>query len=112
MRRLFNPLHFAFVSFQLFSHKVLRWLIPIFLFALFVSNLWLLGSSWFYDATIALQLAFYGIAALGFLAERENVTSKLLTVPLYFVTVNAAAVVAMYRILRGYSAVTWETTRR
>lgn len=112
MRRLFNPLRFGFVALQLISHKVLRWLIAPFLALLLLSNLWLLGSSWFYAMTLGLQLAFYGIALLGLLAERSNITFRLLTIPLYFVTVNAAAVVAMYRILKGHKAVTWETIRR
>jgi len=112
MRKLFNPLRYGFVSLQLLSHKVLRWLVPVFLFVLLVSNFWLLDSSWFYTAAFALQLAFYGIALVGFLAERMNIAFKLLTLPLYFLTVNAAAVVAMYRILKGYKAVTWETVRR
>jgi cellulose synthase/poly-beta-1,6-N-acetylglucosamine synthase-like glycosyltransferase len=112
MRKLFNPLRYAFVSFQLFSHKVLRWLVPVFLFILLASNLWLLGSSPFYDVTAALQLAFYAVALLGFLAERMHVTLRLLTIPLYFVTVNAAALVAMYSLWRGHKAVTWETVRR
>jgi cellulose synthase/poly-beta-1,6-N-acetylglucosamine synthase-like glycosyltransferase len=112
MRKLFNPFRFGFVSFQLFSHKVLRWLIPVFLLILFVSNLWLLGSSWIYDAVFAVQLAFYGAALLGFLAERASIGFKLVTIPLYFVTVNLAAVVAMYRVWKGHKAVTWETVRR
>jgi cellulose synthase/poly-beta-1,6-N-acetylglucosamine synthase-like glycosyltransferase len=112
MRTLFNPFRYGFVSFQLFSHKVLRWLIPVFLPVLFVSNVWLLGSSWFYDAMFGLQLAFYGVALLGLLAERANITFKMLTVPLYFVTVNAAAIVALYRVWKGHKAQTWETIRR
>jgi hypothetical protein len=112
MRKLFNPFQFGFVSLQLFSHKVLRWLIAVFMLVLLLSNLWLLGSSWFFDATFGLQLVFYSVALLGFLAERFNVTFKLLTIPLYFVTVNAASVVAMYRIWTGHKAVTWDTIRR
>lgn len=112
MRKLFNPLRFGFVALQLFSHKVLRWMIAPLLAVLFLSNLWLLGSSWFYAMTLGLQLVFYGIALLGLLAERSHVTFRPLTIPLYFVTVNAAAVVAMYRILKGHKAVTWETIRR
>lgn len=112
MRKLFNPFRFGFVSLQLLSHKVLRWLIAPFLAILFLSNLWLLGSSWLYATAFALQLAFYGVALLGLVAERVNVTAKLLTIPLYFITVNAAAVVAMYRIWTGHKAVTWETIRR
>jgi cellulose synthase/poly-beta-1,6-N-acetylglucosamine synthase-like glycosyltransferase len=112
MRTLFNPFRYGFVSFQLFSHKVLRWLIAVFLLVLFVSNVWLLGSSWFYDAAFGLQLAFYGVALLGFVAERANISFKMLTVPLYFVTVNAATIVALYRVWKGHKAVTWETLRR
>ena len=112
MRKLFNPLRHGFVSFQLFSHKVLRWLIPVFLVVLFASNLWLLGSSNFYNLTFALQCAFYAIALAGVVAERLNIAFKVLTVPLYFVTVNVAALVAMYRVWKGHKAVTWETVRR
>jgi len=112
MKKLFNPLRFGFVSFQLFSHKVLRWLVPVLLIVLFLSNCWLLGSSRFYDAFLVLQLVFYGAAFLGFVAERMNVGFRLLTIPLYFVTVNMAAVVAAYRLWKGYTAVTWETVRR
>jgi len=112
MKKLFNPVRFGFVSLQLLSHKVLRWLVPVLLLVLLVSNLWLLDSSRFYIATLALQLTFYAIAFAGFLAERMNIAFRLFTVPLYFVTVNVAAVVAMYRILKGYKAVTWETVRR
>jgi cellulose synthase/poly-beta-1,6-N-acetylglucosamine synthase-like glycosyltransferase len=111
MRSLLNPLRYGFVSFQLVSHKVLRWLVPVFLFALLAANLGLLGSSRFYDVTAALQLAFYAIALLGFLAERMHITFKLVTIPLYLVTVNAAAVVAMYDLWRGQKAVTWEPVR-
>jgi len=111
MRALLNPFRSAFVAFQLLSHKVLRWMIPVFLVILFVSNLALLGSHWFWDLAFMLQIAFYGSALVGILAERANVTFKLLTIPLYFVTVNAAAAVAMYRICKGHKAVTWETSR-
>ncbi len=113
MKKLFNPFRYAFVSFQLFSHKVLRWLIPVFLAVALLANLFLAGHGHrFYDATLALQLAFYLLALAGFLAEKRNILAKPLTVPLYFMTVNLAAVVAMYRIWKGYKAVTWETVRK
>lgn len=113
MKKLFNPLRHGFVSFQLFSHKVLRWFVPLFLFVALVANLMLAGRGrWFYDVTLVLQLAFYALAFAGFLAERRHVLTKPLTVPLYFMTVNIAAVVAMYRIWKGHKAVTWETVRK
>lgn len=111
MKKLFNPLRYTFVSFQLFSHKVLRWFIPLFLLFALVSNVFLIGRP-FYDATLALQLTFYALALLGLLAEKRNVLAMPLAIPLYFVTVNLAAVVAMYRIWKGHRAVTWETVRK
>ncbi len=112
MRKLFNPFRYGFVSFQLFSHKVLRWWVPIFLVILLAANFLLLGRSLFYKVTFVLQSSFYLAALFGFFLERANRAFKPFTVPLYFVTVNAAAVVAMVRVWKGYKAVTWETIRR
>lgn len=111
MKTLFNPFRYSFVAFQLFSHKVLRWLIPIFLLIALVSNLFLVGVA-FYNVTLMFQLIFYALALVGFVTEKHNILVKPLTIPLYFVTVNLAAVVAMYRIWRGHKAVTWETMRK
>jgi cellulose synthase/poly-beta-1,6-N-acetylglucosamine synthase-like glycosyltransferase len=111
MKKLFNPLKFPFISFQLFSHKVLRWLIPFFMLALFLSNLFLLDGT-FYKITMALQAAFYSMAALAWLGEKANLRLKVFSIPLYFSTVNIASVVSMYKTLKGFKAVTWETVRK
>lgn len=111
MRPLFNPLRFAFVAFQLISHKVLRWMVPLFLAGLLLSSLALIDRP-FYAALFGLQVAFYLVALGGFAAERWGRKFKLLSVPVFFVTVNAAAVVAMFRVINGQRAVTWETVRK
>jgi len=111
MRKLFNPLRHGFVSFQLISHKLLRWLMPVFMVAALASNAFLLGRP-FYNLTFALQAAFYALAMLGWLAERFHVRSRILSVPLYFSTVNLASLISMYRIWKGHKAVTWETLRK
>jgi len=111
MRKLFNPLRYGFVSFQLISHKLLRWLMPVFMVSALVSNAFLLGSL-FYNIIFVLQLAFYALAALGWLAERFNVRARVFSIPLYFSTVNIASLISMYRIWKGYKAVTWETLRK
>ena len=111
MKKLFNPFKFPFVAFQLFSHKVLRWLIPFFMLALLVSNLFLLDGA-FYKITMALQAAFYAMAALAWLGEKANLRLSIFSIPLYFSTVNIASVVSMYKTLKGFKAVTWETVRK
>lgn len=111
MRGLFNPLRHGFVAFQLISHKVLRWLVPVFLAVILAANAILLDRT-FYAVLFAGQLAFYTVALFGYLSERRKLQIGVLGVPLYFVTVNAAAIVAMYSVWRGHKAVTWETVRK
>jgi hypothetical protein len=111
MRELFNPFTYGFVSYQLISHKLLRWLVPVFMIGIFTANLFLIGHP-FYNVTLLLQLAFYGMAVAGWVGEKLNVKPRLLSIPLYFSTVNLAAMLSLYRVWRGYKAVTWETVRK
>lgn len=111
MRQLFNPLRHGFVAFQLISHKLMRWLVPIFVAVLFVANLSLLGSS-FYNVAFIGQVVFYAMAVAGWVGERWNLRMKLFSIPLYFSTVNIASVISLFKTLKGYKAVTWETVRK
>ena len=111
MRKLFNPLRHGFVAFQLTSHKVMRWMVPVFLAFMFVSNLFLLDR-FPYGWTFAAQIAFYSMAFAGLVAERGGHKMRLLSVPVFFVTVNLASLVAMAKVINGQRAVTWETVRK
>lgn len=111
MKKLFNPFRFGFVSFQLFSHKLLRWLMPIFMIIILASNLFLAGRP-LYNATLALQAAFYAMALAAWLGEKAHLKLKLFSIPLYFFTVNIASLISLYKTLKGYKAVTWETVRK
>lgn len=110
MKKLFNPFNFGFVSFQLFSHKVLRWMVPVFLALMLVSSA-LLVNRVPYGLLLAAQLVFYAMALTGYVAERFGRRFKVLSIPVFFVTVNLASVVAMIRVYKGQRAVTWETVR-
>ncbi|MBI2400017.1 MAG: glycosyltransferase family 2 protein [Deltaproteobacteria bacterium] len=111
MKKLFNPLRFPFVAFQLFSHKVLRWMVPFFMIGILASNLFLL-EGWFYRITMALQAIFYGMAVVAWAGEKANLKLRVFSIPLYFSTVNIASLVSLYKTLKGFKAVTWETVRK
>jgi len=106
---LLNPWKFFWPAFQLWSHKVLRWMVPLFLPALLAAKLFLLDSR-FYRVTLALQLAFYAAAIVNLLAPLHR-KWKPLGIPLFFCTLNAAALVSMVEICRGRKYVTWQTVR-
>lgn len=111
MRKLFNPLRYGFVSFQLLSHKVLRWMIPFLLPLLLLSNLFLVGKP-FYTIFLVGQALFYVGAFLGYLLDRLGKRARIFALPLYYCVVNAASVAALIRTIRGKKAVVWETVRQ
>jgi cellulose synthase/poly-beta-1,6-N-acetylglucosamine synthase-like glycosyltransferase len=111
MRQLFNPFKYGFVSFQLFSHKVLRWMIPFLLPLLLISNLFLMGQT-FYKLSLIIQILFYIGALGGYLLDRMGKKAKLLAIPLYYCVVNAASIAAFFRTIFGKKAIVWETVRK
>ncbi len=110
VKGLLNPFRYGFVSFQLFSHKVLRWLIPFFAIILFFADLALLGNR-FYNLIFILQVFFYLFALLGWIVDHFNLRIKLFSLPLYFCVVNLASAVSFIKTVWGEKRIIWETTR-
>jgi len=106
---LLKPWKFAWPAFQLWSHKIMRWMVPLFLIAIFAANLALIDFR-FYRFTLAVQLFFYAAALLNILLPLHR-QWKPLGIPLFFCTLNAAALVSMLEICRGRKYVTWQTVR-
>jgi cellulose synthase/poly-beta-1,6-N-acetylglucosamine synthase-like glycosyltransferase len=106
---LLKPWKFAWPAFQLWSHKIMRWMVPLFLIAIFAANLALIDFR-FYRFTLAMQLFFYAAALLNMLLPLHR-QWKPLGIPLFFCTLNAAALVSMLEICRGRKYVTWQTVR-
>lgn len=99
------------ITFQLLSHKGLRYLLPVPLVALFVSSGLLAPGHelirWFFFA----QALFYGVALLGALLPLRRL-GKIFNLPLYFCTGNAAVMVSLFEALRGNRFAVWETVRK
>lgn len=112
---LLNPFQYPVFSYQLFSHKIFRWLSPLFLLLVFVSNalLTVFSANPVYSVVFGLQLLFYGLAAVGFLTDRLSIPSLFYThVPYYFLVANYGMSVGLFRFLQGMNVVTWETESR
>jgi cellulose synthase/poly-beta-1,6-N-acetylglucosamine synthase-like glycosyltransferase len=110
--RLLNPLRYGFYSVVLFTHKVLRRLVPVSLLLMFAAAVALRTHGDLYWAAFAGQSAFYAVAALGLIARRTSVGgSKLLYVPFFFCMANTAALISLYNFVRGHRIVSWEPQR-
>jgi len=114
LRYLLNPFQHGILSFQYFSHRVLRWtLAPLFLPIILLSNLWLAaGGIAFYQIVLLLQIGFYFLAFLGYQLRDKKVSIKGFFVPYYFVVMNLSVFAGFMRYVRGSQSVVWEKARR
>ena len=107
MPEILSVRRYGFYAVQVLSHKVLRYLAFFFIAALFVLNLLLWPVGTVYRIALVLQFSFIASALLGFLAERVGKPNRLLSVPYYFMLVNAAALHAFFRFMRGERHRVW-----
>ena len=108
---LLNPLRYGWFSLQLVSHKLLRWLMPLFLLGFFAVNLLLIESGVVYRASFLIQLVLYALALLGYLARDSKSLPRALSVPYYFCLVNIASARGIIEAYRGRTYTTWATPR-
>lgn len=103
---------FGFFSFQLLSHKLMRWLAPVFMILLIPATaVGVAMGDPLAQALAVFQTAFWGLAAIGFAfpPARDNM---LIRVPFFFAQVNAAILAAWVRYLRGERITLWAPSRR
>ena len=110
-RAMLNPLRAGFYAVELFSHKVLRYAVPLFLFLIFATSLALAPRSSFFTLLAFAQICFYASALAGLVAERAGVHTRLLALPHYFVLANLASLLAFVQFARGERYARWETAR-
>ncbi len=119
LKGLLNPFKYGLLSWQYFSHKVLRWtLAPISLVLLFFVNLFIViqQNSWFefqfYTVFFYIQVLSYLMAVVGWYFENREIRFKLLFVPYYFATINYASIRGIVRYFKGRQSVNWEKSKR
>ena len=111
-KRLLNPFRYGFYAIVLFSHKVLRRLVPIFLLILLAASWALSGASLFYFGAAVAQTLFYLLAGAGYLLRDHRLGRlKFLYIPFFYCLANAAALIAVIRILRGKRVEFWQPQR-
>ena len=98
-------------GFQLISHKVMRYAVPLFLITAYASNFVVATKDRLYAVTFSGMTLFYLAALAGWAFSRLWRPIGLLTIPYYFALANLASVVAFAKFLRGDSRVVWEPVR-
>ena len=100
---LLNPLRHPFYALALWSHKLLRWLSPVFLLVALVTSSWLLVTvpNVFSMVAAAPFLALFGMAGLGWLANSVGRRIPGTGVAFSFLLANTAFLVGVVRATFG-----------
>jgi len=119
LKELLNPFRFGLLSFQYISHRVLRWTLaplglPIILFCnlAILINEGFLNFSSLYTWLFYLQMLFYLLALLGWVAENRKIKVRILYVPFYFIMMNVAVYLGFIRFIKKQQSVNWERAKR
>jgi cellulose synthase/poly-beta-1,6-N-acetylglucosamine synthase-like glycosyltransferase len=111
-KKLLNPFRYGFYSLTLFSHKLARRLVPVFLVLLFVSNFFLIDEHILYLVTLLLQAGFYSWAVVSFLLKDKKIGQlKIAYLPFFFCMANLAALVSLFNLIIGKRVERWNPQR-
>jgi cellulose synthase/poly-beta-1,6-N-acetylglucosamine synthase-like glycosyltransferase len=110
-RVLLSP-RYGFTAFALWSHKVLRWIVPHAMLVALLANLLIAPASRFYATVLLVQCAAYSLAALGLLGTTPRVVRAFSDAAAHFVEMNAALLVGFVKYSRGAQGQIWTRTER
>ncbi len=106
-----DPGRFGLFAFQVWSHKLMRWLVPWFLLALFMVSLNVAGRGAIYTLALLGQFAFYGVALAAHLKPSLR-DSGAVRIIYFFVQVNVGIAHAACQFLAGKRMTTWQPSAR
>jgi poly-beta-1,6-N-acetyl-D-glucosamine synthase len=112
IRHLLSP-RWKFVAFALWSHKVIRWIVPMLMLLGSAANigLVLVSTSALYTVALFLQIVFYGLAAIGFIFDRFNVSLGVFGYPYFFVSMHYALLLGFIKFLQNKRQPMWKVYR-
>jgi len=112
VKSVLNPFRHSIFSFQVISHKLLRWLIPIFLLMIAIGSIILSYQKielfqWLY----VLETLFLWLAIVGYIKQNQIAIHPLFFYPYYFLMVNFYSLVGILKAISGNIQVTWSSPR-
>lgn len=115
MKTLLNPFVYGFYSFQLASHKLLRWSVIFLLPVIFLLSVMCASQGFVYQLLLGLQIVFYALALVGILLRNtpifRNKLAKIMAVPYFFCMANFSALSGWYQFIVGRRVDIWNSNR-
>lgn len=106
-KRLLSPTS-GIVAWLLWSHRILRWLSPVFLVMLFVATILAVDNVLLFGLLFYGQFVLYALALLGHAAERFGSRIPVIGAIQFFVAMNMCFLAGMYRSCTGRRLDAWK----
>lgn len=106
-----NVFKYGLFSFQIWSHKIMRWLVPWFMLGLIVASFYLYAENFIYSSVVGLQLFFYSLVIVGF-SLKPSRNYFVFKIPYFFMQVNIAIAHASIAFLGGKRVTMWKPSKR
>lgn len=100
------------LAFSFLSHKVLRWITPIFLILAWGINFYLAFLSNFYLVLFCLYNFVLLLPLIDFLLRKINIHNVFLRFITHFLSMNVALLTGMFRAMKGVKSNVWKPTKR
>jgi cellulose synthase/poly-beta-1,6-N-acetylglucosamine synthase-like glycosyltransferase len=94
-------------AFALFSHKILRWMLPFLLLGLLATSA-LLWERPLYRGFLVAQVLFYAWAGLGFALRARLANVRYALIAYYLTAIHVAYLIGFYRFAIGRREATWQ----
>jgi cellulose synthase/poly-beta-1,6-N-acetylglucosamine synthase-like glycosyltransferase len=108
---LLNPIKFPLFSFELISHKLLRFLLPFLMINILLTNCLIVTEGFLYSLILVLQVLYYGLVCWGYLAEKTKRCNKLTSMAYTFSLVSLAVLLGWIKYFSGETYSSWNPER-
>lgn len=103
---------FTGLAFSFVSHKILRWISPIFLLLAFISSLFLALHNTFYLVLFLIYCFMLILPFFDYLLRKINVHNIFLRFITHFLSMNIALIIGMFKFFKGVKSNVWKPTKR
>lgn len=103
---------FTAVAFSFFSHKILRWIGPLFIVLIFISNTFLIHKSNFYLILFFTHSFLLFVTVADFILQKINFHIKYVKFVSHFYLMNLALLLGFLKYIKGIKTNIWEPTMR
>ncbi|MFC1747511.1 glycosyltransferase family 2 protein [Pseudomonadota bacterium] len=112
VKEVLNPFKFGFYSLEIISHKLLRWLIPVFILGIAIGSTILAHQGFaHFQLLVMLEAMFLWLAMIGYSKSKNEKISPLFFYPYYFLIVNYHSLLGVIQALQGNIQITWSSPR-